>query len=597
MNDDLDFFYSGGLAPKPSKKNGWREKVKNLLKKYLPAGKQIKNLPGLLSRKERYLVLGLSFLVIASLISIPVGFYFSVTEAAPDYGGSFSEGLIGEPRLINSLLLQTDTDRDLAQLVFSGLLKNDGHGKLVPDLAETFAVSDDGLTYGFILRKDVKWHDGRKFTADDVLFTVATAQNQDFSSPQLINWRGVEAVKTGEFSLEFKLKNPYAQFVNNLTLGILSSHLWRDVKPSNFILSELNLKPVGTGPYQFDKLRKNRIGRVDSYELTANEEYYLGEPFIERIKFKFFLSEEDAIESFNLSGVEGIGGISALNINGLRFPGKVEIKNLEIPRYFSVFFNQNQSESVSDKNVRLALAHSVNKDKILETIGGNGLKIDSPILPEIFDDFSRNIKIYDFNPEFSKRILDNSGWKDSDGDGILEKNGKKLELTLVVPSRNEQVKVSEQLERDWESIGAAINLLQVGVSELQQNYIQPRSYEMLLFGEVLNIDPDPFSFWHSSQKKGPGLNLALYDNKGADKLLEEARQALNPVARISKYNDFQNLVIEDLSAIFLYSTNFIYAKPKKVKGFEDKLLGLPSERFVNVHKWYIETQRNRKQNQ
>lgn len=584
MSDDLDFFYSGGLAPKPSKKNGWREKVKNL----------IKNLPGLLSRKERYLVLGLSFLVIASLISIPVGFYFSVTEAAPDYGGSFSEGLIGEPRFINPLLLQTDTDRDLAQLVFSGLLKNDGHGKLVPDLAETFAVSEDGLTYGFILRNDVKWHDGRKFTADDVLFTVTTAQNQDFSSPQMINWRGVEAVKTGEFALEFRLKNPYAQFANNLTLGILPSHLWRDVKPSNFILSELNLKPVGTGPYQSDKLRKNRTGRIDSYELTSNENYHLGEPFIERIKFKFFLSEEDAIQGFNLSGVEGIGGISALNINGLRFPGKVEIRNLKIPRYFSVFFNQNQSEPVSDKNVRLALAHSVNKDKILETIGGNGLKIDSPILPEIFDDFNRNIKIYDFNPEFSKQILDNSGWKDSDGDGILDKNGKKLELTLVVPSRNEQIKVSEQLERDWEGIGAAVNLAQVGVSELQQNYIQPRSYEMLLFGEVLNLDPDPFSFWHSSQKKDPGLNLALYDNKGADKLLEEARQALNPVARISKYNDFQNLVIEDLSAIFLYSTNFIYAKPKKVKGFEDELLGLPSERFVNVHKWYIETQRNRK---
>ena len=594
MSDDLDFFYSGGLTPRPSKKNGLREKAKNLLKKYLPTERQLKNLPGLLSRRERYLVLGLSLLIIAALVSIPVGFYFSVTEAAPDYGGSFTEGLIGEPRFINPLLLQTDTDRDLSQLVFSGLLKNDGQGNLVPDLAETFAVSSDGLNYGFILRNDVKWHDGERFTADDVIFTVSTAQNQDFSSPQRINWQGVEVVKTGELSLEFKLKNPYAQFVNNLTLGILPGHLWRDIKPANFILSELNLKPIGTGPYQFDRLRKNRAGRMDSYELVANEDYHLGQPFIDRIKFKFFLSEDDAIQSFNLSGVEGIGGLSALNINLLRFPGKVEIKKLNIPRYFSVFFNQNQSEAVSDKNVRLALAHSVNKDRVLEVIGGNGLKVSSPILPEIFDDFNKNIKIYDFNPEFSKQILANSGWKDSDGDGVLDKNGKRLELTLALPSRNEQIKVSEQLKRDWESIGAAINLAPVGVSELQQNYIQPRTYEMLLFGEVLNVEPDPFSFWHSSQKKDPGLNLALYDNKGADKLLEEARQALNPIARISKYNDFQNLVIEDLSAIFLYSPSFIYAQPKKVKGFEDDLLGLPSERFVNVHKWYIETQRNRK---
>lgn len=592
--DDLDFFYSGELTPKPSKKDGWAGKIKNLLKKHLPTEEQIKNLPGLLSKKERYLVLGLSFLVIASLVLIPVGFYFSITEAAPDYGGSFSEGLIGEPRFINPLLLASDTDRDLVQLMFSGLLKNDGHGNLVPDLAESFSISGDGLTYSFKLRNGVKWHDGRRFTADDVIFTMTTAQNQDFSSPQRINWQGVEAVKTDELSLELKLKNPYAHFVNNLTMGILPSHLWRDVKPANFILSELNLKPVGTGPYQFDRLRKNRVGRIDSYEVLANKDYYFGEPYIEKIKFRFFLSEDDAIQSFNLSGIDGISGISPLNLDNLRFPAKVETKDLNIPRYFSVFFNQNQSEILSDKNIRLALVHSVNKDKIMEIINGKGLKINSPILPELFEDFNGNIKIYDFNPEFSKQILTNSGWKDSDDDGILDKNGKKLELGLVVPSRNEQIKIGEQLKNDWEKIGAAINLVSVGVSELQQNYIQPRSYEMLLFGEVLNIEPDPFSFWHSSQKKDPGLNLALYSSSGADKLLEEARQALNPIARLSKYNDFQNLVIEDLPAIFLYSPNFIYAKAKKVKGLEDSLLGLPSERFVNVHKWYIETQRNRK---
>ena len=598
MADDLEFLYSGGLDQKPYKKESFWKRVKSFLKKYLkkylPDKRRLKHLAKFLSRKERYIILGLSVLIIASLLAIPIVYYFRITEVRPDFGGEFTEGLIGEPRFINPLFLQNDTDRDLAQLIYSGLLKNDGQGNFIPDLAENFNVSDDGLAYRFNLRKNIKWHDGKNFSTDDVVFTVKTTQNQDFASPQRINWQGVEIIKIDDWTIEFRLKNPYTQFINNLSLGILPSHLWQDVKPGNFILSELNLKPIGTGPYEFFKLKKDRLGRITSYELIANENYYLDGPFIESINFNFYTSEEDLIQSFNLSGVDSLSGISPTNLASLRFPGKVKINQFKIPRYFAVFFNQNQSEVLSDKNVRLALAHSVNKDKIIESINGQGFKVDSPILPEIFDDFENSIKKYDYNPDFVKQILENSGWQDKDGNGIREKGDRKLEIQFVIPLRKDFAAIGELLKKNWEEIGIKIDLIASSVIELQQNYIQPRTYQMLLFGEVLNIEPDPFSFWHSSQKRDPGLNLALYDNTGADKLLEEARQSLNPVIRINKYNDFQNLVIEDIPAIFLYSPYFIYPQAKKIKGFESQLIGLPSERFVNIANWYIETKRIRK---
>ncbi len=598
MADDLEFLYSGGLNQKPPKKESFGRKakdwLKNYLKKYLPQEKYLKNLPGFLSKKERYIVIILSLVIVFSLLAIPISYYFSITQAGPDFGGGFTEGLIGEPRLINPLLLQTDTDRDLAQIVYSGLLKNDGHGNFIPDLAENFEISEDGLTYRFNLRKDIKWHNGISLTADDVIFTIKTAQNQDYSSPQRINWQGVEISRINDFTFELKLKNPYAQFINNLTLGIMPAHLWQEVKPANFILSELNLKPIGTGPYKFSKLKKDRQGRITSYEFEANEEYYLGRPFIDSIEFKFFSTEEDLIQSFNLSGVNSLSGISPANLKSLRFPGKVEIKRLMIPRYFAIFFNQNESSGLADKNVRLALAHSVNKDEIIENISGGGFKVDSPILPEIFEELNKEIKKYDYNPDFAKQILENSGWIDRNGDGTREKGNNQLEIQLIVPLRKELTQIGEQLKKNWQEIGVRIELINIPVAELQQNFIQSRGYEMLLFGEVLNIEPDPFSFWHSSQKKGPGLNLALYDSTGADKLLEEARETLNPVIRSSKYNDFQNLVIEDLPSIFLYSPYYIYPLAKKIEGFEDSILGLPSERFTNINKWYIEKKRIRK---
>ena len=598
MADDLEFFYSGGLGKPSQKKDGLKKKLKDLLKKYaktyFPDGKELKRLAVFLPAKERYIVLGLTLILIFSILSIPIGYYFSITYAGPDYGGSFTEGLVGEPRFINSLLLQTDTDRDLSQLIYSGLLKNDGKGNFIPDLAENFRVSDDGLTYTFNLKKDIKWHDGKILSADDIIFTLKTTQNPDFSSPQRINWLGVELIKIDDFTLEFKLKNSYAQFVNNLNLGILPAHLWQEVKPANFALYELNLKPVGTGPYKFFKLKKDRMGRITSYELSANKDYFLGQPYINSIEFKFYPTEEELIQSFNLSGVDSLSGISPVNLENLRFPGKVKIQKLKIPRYFAVFLNQNQSDILSDKNVRLAMAHSVNKDKIIEIISGGGFKVDSPVIPEVFENFDGSIKKYDYNPEFSKQILENLSWLDKDGDGFREKNDKKLEIELAVPLKKELMEIGVELQKDWEGIGIKVNLANVPIIELQQKYIQPRIYEALLFGEVLNVEPDPFSFWHSSQKKDPGLNLALYDNKGADKILEEARETLNPVARASKYKDFQNLVIEDLPAIFLYSLNYIYPQAKKIKGFKDELLGLPSERFINAEQWYIETKRIRK---
>ena len=532
--------------------------------------------------------------IVISLFAIPIGYWSSITFAGPDFGGSFTEGLVGEPRFINPLILSNDTDRDLAQLIYSGLLKNDGKGNFIPDLAQSFSISDDGLIYRFSLKKNVRWHDGRNFSTDDVIFTVKTTQNPDFSSPQRINWQGVETVKIDDLSLEFRLKNPYVQFINNLSLGILPAHLWQEVKPSNFILYELNLKPIGTGPYKFFKLKKDKSGRITSYELEADKNHFLNRPYIDSIKFKFYSTEETLVQSFNLSGVDSLSGLSPVNLMNLRFPGKVKIQKIKIPRYFAVFLNQNQSDALSDKNIRLAMAHSVNKDNIIETISGSGFKADSPIIPEVFRNFEGNIKKYDYNPEFARQILQNSLWLDEDGDGFREKNGKKLEVELAVPLKRELVEIGQQLKKEWENVGIKINLINAPTTELQQKFIQPRSYQALLFGEVLNIEPDPFSFWHSSQKKDPGLNLALYDNKGADKLLEEAKQTLNPVARAGKYKDFQNLVIEDLPAIFLYSPQYIYPQAKKIKGLKDELLGLPSERFANIEKWYIETRRVRK---
>lgn len=584
----------------------------------MPTKSQLRHLPKVLSRKERFLILVLSLIALVSLVAIPISAYYHFTKPAPNFGGSLTEGLVGTPKHINPLLAQSnDADKDLSSLVYAGLVKYDGQGKTENDLAESYQVSDDGLTYTFKLREGLLWHDGKALTAKDVVFTILTAQNADYGSSQRILWQGIDAAETDNRTVVFKLKNKYAQFLGNATLGILPKHIWENIKPASFGLSEFNLKPVGSGPYKFSKIRRNTFGNIKSFELATFDRYHAGKPYISKLTFKFYPSETDLIGAYNNGEVEGLGSISAQNLNSIRFLGQLRVKKLNLPRYFAVFFNQNRSKQLADKNVRLSLNYAIDKKKMLdEILSGNGMTVDSPMMPGIID-VPDSITKYKFDAELADKTLEDAGWKypntteaqnetENGKEKVREKappvpkNKKekpgeptKLEIRLTTSDWPELVAVANEIKKQWGKVGARVLVETLPLPELQQA-IKDRDYEILLFGEVLALDPDPFSFWHSSQKRDPGLNLALYDNKDADKLLEDARQTLDRSARMSKYDDFQKIIAKDVPAIFLYSPDYLYAQPAKIKGNDTTLISMPSDRFDNVGRWYIETKRVRK---
>jgi len=578
-DNQLDDFF--GLKPESHKK------IADLQK--LPIKKRgfketILSIPQLLSKKERYLILTLFFVILGSLIAAPIGAFFHYTQTAPNYGGSFVEGIVGEPRYINPLLSRTnDADRDIVSLIYSGLMKYNEEGKIVPDLIKSYEVSSDGLNYTIYLKENARWHDGAKVTADDVIFTILTAQNSDYGSPERINWSGVDMEKIGEYAFIFKLKNKYAQFLNNLTVHILPKHLWQDIKPINFAFSELNLKPIGSGPYRFSKFKKSGNGRVVSYELEANRTYHEGRPYIESIEFKFFDLEDELIDNYNRNDLDSIGAVSSKNLKKIKFKQRLNIHQLNIPRYFAIFFNQNQSKVLSDKNIRLALSHATNKEELAQKVlENNGSTVDAPLSKTLFE-ISDDLKKYEYDLEKARSYLPTA----------VASGSEQIKLKLSTSSWPELTEVASLLKEQWAKIGVELTIEIMQTPELQQ-IIKERNYEMLLFGEVLSPDPDPFSLWHSTQKRDPGLNLALYDNKDADKLLEDGRLTLNPNERLKKYVEFQKLLVGDIPAIFLYNPFYLYPQAKHIKGSEMSVIGTPSDRFSNVAKWFIETKRTLK---
>ncbi len=547
------------------------------------------------SVKETALFVFLSVVFILSLAGIIWKINDSFMVPIPAKGGEISEGVIGAPRFINPLLAVSDADRDIAALVYSGLLRASSDGNLVPDLAEKYGVSEDGRVYTFNLRDDAYFHNGDKVTADDVVFTILKAQDGALKSPKRANWEGVSVEKINDREVRFSLKQAYSPFLENATLGILPKNIWKEAGSEQFSFSEFNVLPVGSGPYKITKVKKNSSGVPSYYELSSFKKFVLGAPYIDKIIIRFYPNEEALVTAYKKKEVGGINAIPPATAVELKKDG-ARVESFPLPRIFGIFFNQNQAAIFTDKSVRRALEILVDKNAIIEkVIYGYGLKIDGPIPkggigyePAPEENLSAEERV-----ERAKKILSAGGWKQNDKTGRWEKKVKKetriLQFSISTGEAPELKDAAQIVKENWEKAGIAVEIKVFETGDLNQNVIRPRKYDALLFGEIIGRDGDPFAFWHSSQRLDPGLNIALYTNIKADKLLEEARTVSDMGKRAEKYSLFQKEIRSDVPAVFLYSPEFIYLVPEDVKGLQIGFITVPSERFLDVHKWFIET--------
>lgn len=551
--------------------------------------------------KEKIVFLFLAALLLAGVLGLLWEADRLLAMETPKAGGILKEGIIGIPRFINPLLAMSDADRDLIALIYSGLLRADGKGGLMPDLAKKYEISDDGLFYTFTLKDNLVWPDKKPITSDDIIFTIQMAKNPVLKSSQRASWEGVDVEKIDEKTVRFSLKRPYAPFIENTTLGILPQHIWGEIPPEQMNLVDFNINPVGSGPYQISKIVKDSTGIVQSYVLSPNKRYALGKPHITNLILRFYSSEKKLITAYENGDISSAGGISPQNIMKIR-GGNTALKELLLPRVFAVFFNQNNAAVFASKEVRQALNLAVDKEKIVEEVLQNfGSVLDSPLPPaslgtlENQEGTTTQIS-YEENLTRAKALLEKAGWKFSDQDKVYEKTGKKKEITklefnLSTSDAPELAETAGLLKQMWEKLGAKVNVKIFEIGDLNQDVIRPRKYDAFLFGTVMGRDPDPFAFWHSSQRNDPGLNIALYTNITADKLLEEARAISDAEKRKEIYQSFEEQVKKDIPAIFLYSPKYIYLAPKSLEGLDSDTITIPSERFSRINKWYLETEK------
>lgn len=545
------------------------------------------------SFKNQVILLVLLVITLLSFVIFILQANDKLLLTTPTQGGDLVEGVTGSPRFINPLLALSETDRDLTALVYSGLMRQDGKGNLVPDLAESYIISPDGLTYTFILKDDLRWHDGKKITAEDIAFTIDKAKDPLIKSSKRAGWEGVSTVVTSDLEIQFILKRPYSPFLENTTLGILPKHLWIDVGAGDFTFSELNTDGVGSGPYKISKIKKSGSGVPTYYDLVPFNDFALGSPYIERLRVRFYPNIDDLVRAFDRGKIDSMGAIRPETAVSIEESGDA-IEKIELPRVFGIFFNQNEAGVFTNKEVRKALDIALDKEKIVkEILFDYGVAIDHPIPPGSLGYIAREDDLDD-RLATATNLLETNGWSKND-EGVFVKELKSgdilLSFTITTASIPELKSVAEAVAKTWRELGASVDVQLFETGDLNQNIIRPRKYEALLFGEILGKDPDPFSFWHSSQRLDPGLNIALYASISGDKLLEDARITLDRGERIEKYLEFQAELSEDRPAVFIYSPYFLYSLPEKVRGEQIAPITIPAERFSNIYQWYIDTEK------
>lgn len=608
--------------------------VRNASSRIIPTPAQTKYLFHFLSPKEKALFLTFFIASVLSLVTIAGLFLGKHFSFIPNYGGEYSEALVGQPKYINPLYAGVnDVDQDLTSLTYSGLFKFDEQKKLVPDLAESYTVSTDTKTYVIELKKGIKFADGKPFTANDVVFTFDMIQNPEVASPLSAAFQGVKIDRLNDNEVSFTLKESYAPFLESLTVGILPEHIWSDISPTAIRIAANNLKPIGTGPWKFNKMVKDSTGHISALTFDRNENFYGKRPYFDTLRFKFFDDYGAALEALKSQNVSALSFIP--NFSSVKFNNKnIKVYPLHFPEYTALFLNQSSQPILKDYDVRLALAKAVDKNYLTQSVLNNTAEpIDSPFLPGSAA-YSEEIKKIAFDVADANNLLDkkwtrlqpeeyfqlrrtqilkdinpitatSSQEQAVDENTISEniraemnpdqtfyrkdKDNNVLQLTITTSDSSEYGKAAEAIASEWRKIGVKVTIEKINVARLLRESIRYRSYQVLLYSEITGNDPDPYPFWHSSQTEYPGLNLSGFSNRNADKLLEDSRVTSDDQTRTQNYIKFQDILTSELPAIFLYSPWHAMAINNEIKGVNISTLNIPSDRFVDLSNWYIKT--------
>lgn len=494
-------------------------------------------------------------------------------------GDILVEGSIGDASNLIPVLATDNASHSISGLIFNGLVKYDRDLNVVGDLAESWDISKDGLVITFHLRKGVRWHDGQPFTAEDVLFTyrltidpkTPTAYAGDF-----LKVKKAEALDTHTFRVTYD--KPFAPALMSWGSSVMPKHL---LEGTDVTKSPLARHPIGTGPYRFKEWKTGQ-----KIVLVYNPDYFEGRPFLDGRVMRIIPDMATMFLELRARGIDQMG------LTPLQYTRQTENQyfrnHFRKYRYLSFSYTylgfNLQNPMFADRKVRQALACAVNKEELIDgVLLGLGKEASGPFKPGTWQ-YNADVKRYPYDPKKALELLAEAGWRDTDGDGILDRKGQRFEFELLVNQGNEvRAKTAEIVQRRLAEVGISVKIRVIEWAAFIKEFINKRRFDAVILGWTIPMDPDLYDVWHSS-KTGPSeLNFISYKNEEVDALLERGRSTFDRAERKRCYDRIQEIMAEDQPYIFLYVPDALPIFNARVRGIDPAPIGIGH----NVIRWYV----------
>ncbi|WP_158589617.1 MULTISPECIES: peptide-binding protein [Clostridia] len=518
-------------------------------------------------KKLSYLLSFIVFLIVLSACNVedPEG-KTDEAEAKSNQqaGGDLIIGTTGSPTLFNPFYSTDTTSMTIEGFIFSGLITVDREFNLEGDLAEDWEHSEDGKTWTFYLREDVKWHDGEDFTADDVVFTYQIPIDENYNGPRGYTYEKIKAVKKiDDYTVEFTLTQPNAPFLTiSMQAGILPEHILGDLPIEELGENKFNTKePIGTGPYVFEEWADGEY-----IKLHAFDEYHLGKPNIDTLTYKI-VPDANALMAQLQSGDINFTGVNEQNVEvatELDEKGIITLQSGPSNSWEYVIWNL-RNPLFEEKKVRQALSHAIDRESILEAVlQGEGEVAYGPGSPANWA-FNPDVPRYEYDPAKAEALLHEAGWEKSDN-GVLEKDGTPFSFTIKTSQSDTREDIAVVLQQQLESIGIQTDVEVMEWSAFVEDTGPPNwNFDAQVSGMSIGSDPDPSYFWHSKEIEN-GLNYSAYSNPDVDKLLDENTRVLDQEKRAEIIKQADAMVAEDQPVSFLYYPNSHLAHSPNLEG-------------------------------
>jgi peptide/nickel transport system substrate-binding protein len=503
--------------------------------------------------------------------------------ARPVHGDTFIEASIGEPNNLLPVLSSDSASSDINRLVYNGLVRYDKNLLLEGDLAESWEISADQLTITFHLRRNVSWHDGTPFTSADVLFTYQMYINPDVPTSYAEDFLQVakaEALDPQTFRVTYK--KPYAPGLESWGTAIHPRHLLEnEVIGKTITKSPLTRSPIGTGPYKFSKWDAG-----EKVELLANPDYFEGQPYIHRVVYRVI--PDTSTQFLELQS----GDLDFMGLTPIQYKTQTDTPAFERSfnkyQYLSfsyTYLGYNLTRPLfRDKRVRQAITYAINKQELIDgVLLGLGRAATGPYKPDTWV-YNAGVKRYDFNPAKSRELLAEAGWTDSNGDGVLDRDGERLAFTIVTNQGNDlRAKTAEIIQRRLKEVGIVVEIRVVEWATFLKEFIFTGNFDATILGWSGGPEPDQYNIWHSSKTAPRELNFIKFKNEEVDELLEKGRRTFDRAERKKIYDRFQEILAEEQPYTFLYVGEALPAVAKRFRGIEPAPAGIS----YNFIKWWV----------